>query len=165
MTDPHSDIVNALRRELEEYGEMLARLDRQQDAIVRRNSDDVLAGVTEIEAQAATLQDTRRSREEVQRQVARRLSRPEQATLNQLAETMPAHYQPLLHALIEENNHLLVRVQQRARQNHLLLRRSLDLMQHLLQTILPSSPPDLYDSSGHSFARTLPAHALCDAAG
>jgi hypothetical protein len=165
MTDPHTDLINALRRELEEYGEMLARLDRQQDAIVRRAADDVLAGVTDVQDQATTLQQSRQAREEVRRRLARHCRRPEDATLTQLAESMPAHYKPLLQALVEENNHLLVRVQQRARQNHLLLRRSLDLMQHLLQTIIPTDPVGLYDSSGHSFAGALPAHALCDAAG
>ena len=37
-------------------------------------------------------------------------------------------------ALVEENNELLIRVQQRARQNHLLLSHAVELMQHLINS-------------------------------
>ncbi len=54
-----------------------------------------------------------------------------------LIPLLPADYRPLVQALVDENNELLVRVRQRARQNHLLLSRSVELMQGLLNTLLP----------------------------
>lgn len=165
MTEFLQPLIDALRQELQQYGEMLARLDQQQASIMRRSGDDVLAGVTSIQDQADTIQQTRRAREQVQHQLAARISLPGQTTLAQLTEKIPADYRPLMRALVEENNQLLARVQQRARQNHLLLRRSLDLMQSLLQTFSPPSHGTVYDGCGNSFTRTLTAHALYDAAG
>jgi len=52
---------------------------------------------------------------------------------------LPEEYQPLLNALVEEINQLLQRIQQWVRQNHLLLKRSLDLMSKIMHTIFPTS--------------------------
>ncbi len=158
-------LIEALRSELQQYGEMLARLDQQQDSILRRAPDDVLASVTAVQEQGAAIQTARRTREQCQRQLATGLGHPEPATLAQLTQTAPADYRPLLRALIEENNQLLVRVQQRARQNQLLLRRSLDLMQGLLQSLFPAGHRTVYDGCGNSFTGNLPASAIYDAAG
>ena len=49
---------------------------------------------------------------------------------------------------MDENNELLVRVQQRARQNHLLLSRSLELMQGLLNSLFPASETRVYNGQG-----------------
>ena len=40
-------LVAALREELEQYGEMLARLDDQQELVMRREADGVLQSVEE----------------------------------------------------------------------------------------------------------------------
>ena len=45
---------------------------------------------------------------------------------------LPEAYRPLIESLVDENNSLLQRVQQRARQNHLVLSRSVELMQDFL---------------------------------
>jgi hypothetical protein len=56
---------------------------------------------------------------------------------------------------VDENNELLVRVRQRARQNHLLLSRSAELMRGLLETLLPSRETRACNGNG-----TMPtAHA------
>ena len=158
-------LIEALRSELQQYGEMLARLDQQQDSILRRAPDEVLVSVTAVQEQGAAIQAARQTREQCHRRLASDLGHAEPTTLAQLAEAVPPDYQPLLRALIEENNQLLVRVQQRARQNHLLLRRSLDLMQGLLQSLFPAGHRTVYDGCGNSFTRNLPASALYDAAG
>ena len=61
---------------------------------------------------------------------------------------VPAEYRPLLDALVRENNQLLFRVQQRARQNHLLLSRSLELMQRFLSTLFPTRDNQVYNDHG-----------------
>jgi flagellar biosynthesis/type III secretory pathway chaperone len=76
---------------------------------------------------------------------------------------MPPDYRPLAKALVDENNELLARVQQRARQNHLLLRRSLDLMQQLLHSLMPTAHSSVYDQQGQT-SGAEPAAFLCNAA-
>lgn len=165
MIEPVKALVEALREELQQYGEMLARLDQQQDSIMRRAADDILASVTAVQEQGEVIQQARRDRESMQRRLATVCQRSEQSTLGQLTQSMPADYRPLVRALVEENNELLVRVQQRARQNHLLLRRSLDLMQDLLRSLFPAGNCLVYDGAGNSNIPQLPACALYDAAG
>jgi FlgN protein len=165
MNGPLRDLIEALREELRQYGEMLARLDYHQEQIMRRAADDVLSSADAVQDQGKVVQQSRRSREVVQSRLARHLLLPEAATLAELISRIPDDYQPLVRALMDENNALLVRVQQRARQNHLLLRRSLDLMQKFLVTLFPLGQRTAYDGHGQSVARNLPACALYDAAG
>lgn len=165
MTEPINALIEALRLELQEYGEMLARLDQQQGSILRRAADDILASVSAVQDQGEAIQRARQAREALQRRLADFYRQPGQATLAQLEERVPADYRPLLRALVEENNQLLTRVQQRARQNHVLLRRSLELMQNLLQTLIPTGNGATYDGCGHSVSRAMPSCALYEAAG
>ena len=165
MTNSVTSLIDALRQELQQYGEMLARLDQQQHSIMRRAADDVLASVTAVQDQGAAIQTARHAREQTQRQLARHLGQPEKTTLTKLAEKMPPDYQLLVRALMDENNHLLVRVQQRARQNHLLLRRSLELMRDLLHDLFPAGQRGLYDHGGRARGRNLHVCGLFDLAG
>ena len=70
-----------------------------------------------------------------------------------------------MEALVRENNELLVRVQQRARQNHLLLSHCVELMQQLINSIFPVSPPppmmaaDMFPGGGAP-AAALPSRRL-----
>ena len=61
---------------------------------------------------------------------------------------LPSEYQPLVRALVDENNECLTRVRKRARHNHIMLRRSVELMQELLNTLLPSRQSSVYDLNG-----------------
>jgi hypothetical protein len=165
MNEPLKDLIEALREELREYGEMLARLDAHQEHILRRAADDVLASADAVQDQGMVVQQARQVREAVQVRLAQHFSLKETATLTDMISSMPDDYRPLLRALMDENNALLVRVQQRARQNHLLLRRSLELMQRFLQTVFPIGQRIAYDGQGHSVTGPMPASAFYDAAG
>jgi len=165
MTDPLNSLIESLRQELQQYGEMLARLDQQQDSILRRAADDVMSSAVLVQDQGVAIQHARQAREQTQRQLACHLRQPEMTTLMDLSSQVPSDYRPLVNALVEENNQLLTRVQQRARQNHLLLRRSLDMMQDLLQSLYPTGQRLVYNDSGHKCGASLPAHAIYDAAG
>ena len=83
---------------------------------------------------------------------------PREASFAVVIPLLPADYQPLLRALVDENNELLLRVRRRARQNHLMLRRSVELMQELLNTLLPSRQASTYDDTG---SRPVYADAPC----
>ncbi len=164
MTDSLYALIEALRQELQQYGEMLARLDHQQESIVRQAVDDVLASATAIQQQGAVIQQARQVRQDRQRELARHFRQPVKSTLPQLAERLPAEYQPLVCALVDENNQLLMRVQQRARQNHLLLSRSLELMRNLLRTLSPAEQGALQNDPGNCLGRILPGRVVYDAA-
>ena len=107
----------------------------------------------------------RREREQHQRHIALKLDLPETAPFAELTPRFPAEYRPLVQALVQENNDLLVRVQQRARQNHLLLNHAVELMQHLINAIVPGANPKTYDESGQVPAPALPQHSLYEAVG
>jgi hypothetical protein len=142
------NLVAALREELQQYGEMLARLDEQQTSIVKRAGDQVLASVANIEEQAAAISEARARRADSLRQMVNGLKLPPGSTLLQTLPHLPSDYHPLIKALVQENNELVARVQQRSRQNHLLLMRSLETMQKLMQTLIPNRTPACYNGAG-----------------
>lgn len=158
-------LIHALRDELQQYGEMLARLDTQQEMLFRRAARDLLEAVASIEAQAEVIRVTRRDREVRQGNVARALRRPDTATFAELIPLLPEDYRLLVGALVQENNELLVRVQQRTRQNHLLLARSLEMMQRLMSGLFPASGSPVYDGAGVAPGRLVATHSLLEAVG
>ncbi len=165
MTGNIKLLIDALRAELQEYGEMLALLDRQRQLVVDRLAGEVFQTVSLIQTQGLAVQDARARREQCRRAVARELGRPEETSFAALIPALPADYRPLLKALVDENNELLVRVQQRARQNHLLLSRSLELMQGLLNSFLPARETKVYNGQGGMETRAAALWPLYDARG
>jgi flagellar biosynthesis/type III secretory pathway chaperone len=165
MNELLQNLIEALREELKEYGEMLALLDQQQQLVMHRQTQDMLQGVAAINAQSDTIAAARRERGRRQRLIAQQLALPEDAAFAALIPRLPAEYRPLVQALVQENNELLVRVQQRARQNHLLLSRVVELMQRFIGTLFPGSQPATYDDGGHALAAGLPQRSLYDAVG
>lgn len=149
MTERIQNLISALRDELKEYGEMLALLNRQQQAVIERLAGDVFQSVARIQRQSSIVREARTRREECAGEVARQAGQEAGIGFAVLIPVLPADYQPLVRALVDENNDLLVRVQQRARQNHLLLSRSLELMQALLDNLIPSRETRVYNDRGN----------------
>ena len=141
-------LIQALRDELTHYGEMLALLDRQQESTIQRLTDEMFAATVAIQNQARVIQDSRASRETVQRELSRELCVIESSTFVELVPLLPADYRPLVETLVGENNDLLGKIQQRARQNHLLLSRSVELMEQFINTLLPNRAPKVYTERG-----------------
>jgi len=139
MTQGLEELIQSLREELQSYGEMLARLDEQQEQVMNRSPDELLQCTAAMESQSYAIQEARRFRESKQRAVALGLELGGEAGLGEIMARVPADYRPLLGALVQENNELLVRVHQRSRQNHILLCRSMELMSRLLGSLLPGS--------------------------
>lgn len=158
-------LIAALRDELQQYGEMLARLDEQQEFVLRRAADDLLHTVNGVQNQGVVIAEHRRAREHQQRKAALQLGLTAEATLKEIIPHLPDFYRPLVQALMQENNDLLIRVQQRARQNHLLLTRSLELMQNLMGSLMPASNGAAYNQNGGAFTRPVAARALYEAVG
>ena len=148
MNDLLNNLITALRAELEEYGEMLARLDQQQSLVAARAAEQLPDSVAAIQEQTSVLHETRGHRESCRRALARSLNLPEATPFAELLPAIEAECRPLVEALVEENNRLLRRVQQRARQNHLLLTRSVELMQGLLGSLLSAGNGTVYQDDG-----------------
>ena len=165
MKELLSNLSEALREELKQYGEMLALLDQQQQFVMQRQPTFLSANVHSVHTQAEVLAGARHEREQRQRTLARQLEMPEDANFKSLIPRLPADYRPLVDALVAENNELLARVQQRARQNHLLLSHCVELMQQFIHSIFPAAKPVTYDGYGHAPMLAVPAQALYQAVG
>ncbi|HEY0455548.1 MAG TPA: flagellar export chaperone FlgN [Verrucomicrobiae bacterium] len=137
MTAFLEKLIEALRNELQQYGEMLALLDHQKELVRLRGADEILHSIAAINTQSAMIQIARETREYNQRQLANGLKQPAAATFAQLLPLLPGQYRPLVSALLQENNELLERVRQRAQENQVLLRRSLEMMQRFITTLEP----------------------------
>lgn len=165
MTDALQRLIEALREELQQYGELLALLDQQQEQVCARVADELTATVLCLQEQGTVMQGARRQREECRAAVARTLGLADEAPFAELLPRLPAPIRPLLQALVDENNDLLRRVHQRARQNHVLLSRSVELMQSLIGSLVPQARPLTYGHAGLMMTPALPSRTLYDAVG
>ena len=129
-------LIEALRNELQQYGEMLALLDHQHELIRLRGADDISRSIAAINAQGAAIQTARQNRQFYQQEVAAALGHQgngdsdtsQTVPFSHLLPSLPPAYRPLVAALVQENNQLLERVRNSAQQNQTLLRQSLDFM-------------------------------------
>lgn len=136
-------ITERLRNELQEYGALLGLFEEQQANLLRRDADAVLALASSIEEQVRITQTCRERREEAVQQFAREQGQPAANSLRQLIPLFPADVQPLLQALITEINHLIHRIRRGARQNQVLLSRTVEAHEEALRTLRP----DLYSKT------------------
>ncbi|HEX3988341.1 MAG TPA: flagellar export chaperone FlgN [Verrucomicrobiae bacterium] len=158
-------LIDALRLELQEYGEMLRLLDRQHQFIMVRDAEEVFQSIVPIQAQGCAIQNACARREDGRRGVALAVEQADDSTFAVLIPLLPPDYRPLIKALVDENNELLLRVRQRARQNHLLLSRSVELMQGLLDTLLPSRETRVYTGHGTMHTHTIVTRSSYEAVG
>lgn len=136
-----SHLIESLREELKEYGEMLALLDQHELRANPQPSPDLPQYAATLRAQSETVAVARCEREQRQRQLVRHLGLPEATTFAELLPHLPADYRPLLQALAQDNHESLDRVRQYARQNQLLFNRMVELMQCFLGSGFPDSQP------------------------
>jgi hypothetical protein len=164
MNELLQNFVESLREELKQYGELLALLEAQQEKVVHRLADELSETVSAINSQAEVIQAARRERDQRRRELARSLHLPDETLINQLIPALPEAYRPLVSALVGENNHLLVGVQQRARRNHILLSRSLELMGQFINSLCAVGAPT-YNEEGTMAPAVAPGRALYEAVG
>ena len=164
MTEHLHNFIESLREELRHYGELLALLETQQEQVIRRQADDLPATVQAINSQAETIQAARRERAQRQRELAQSLELAAETRIALMLPLLPQAHRPLIEALVEESNQLLVRVRQRARQNHLLLSRSLELMEKLMHSFCDLGVPT-YNQSGAVAAPRRSRHGLYEGIG
>jgi hypothetical protein len=130
-------LIQALRVELQQYGEMLVRLDRHQQFIAHESGGDLSESAGEIQTQGAAIQRARQNCEQARRAVARTLGLYGEVPVEKIIPLLPPDYQPLVNALVSENRELLAQVLQSLERNQFLLARSLTRMEYFLNTVFP----------------------------
>jgi flagellar biosynthesis/type III secretory pathway chaperone len=165
MTENIANLASALRQELEHYGKMLALLESQQQEIGARHADAVYQSIAPIKLQGQAIQKARAHREACRALLAQSLQQPGELSFAKLSPLLPADCQPILAGLVRENNDLLARVRQRARQNHLQLNRSIELLQSLINSVFPTREPRVYNQRGSMKTRRPVQRLIYDAVG
>ena len=113
MTRTLQHLIDALRQELQQHGELLARLD-EAPPVTR---DSPAREDRPVESQGAALLASQRERERIQHQLAWATEQPDACSFDELIPALPPDYRPLLSALVEENESLRRRVGQRLRED------------------------------------------------
>lgn len=141
-------LIETLREELQEYGGLLSLFDDQQKAILARKPDEVLMIQGSIRAQLDTIHGRRKNREAAAREFAVSVGREPGSTVKSLMANCEEVVRPLLEALIHEVNQLISRTRRRGQQNQMLLARSIEVSQHLLQRLNPEAVTKTYGRGG-----------------
>ena len=141
-------ITECLRNELQEYGALLGLFEDQQANLLRRDADAVLSLAGQLEEQVRRAHEVREHREQAVRLFASSISERADATLRQLIHHFPAEVHPLIKALIDEINHLIHRVRRGARQNQVLLARTVETHEQMLRLLRPDSFSKTYSPTG-----------------
>lgn len=114
MTSTLQRLIDALRDELQQYGEVLGWLDSR----VRLASDACSSAGVTLQAQAESLLALRARRDTLQQQLAWACQRPDAGTPSELLPLVAEEVRPLLRALFEENDSLRRQLGERLRQDH-----------------------------------------------
>ena len=148
-TDDINRLIEALREEITQLGELLALQQEQQVLIIERKPQELIVKVNEISTQEKRNLAARTAREEARLALISQAGGDESMPFSELIATMPADYQPLVDAQRLEINVQIKNVARWVRQNHLLLKRSLELMQDIMQNVFPAqAAPKTYGRSG-----------------
>jgi len=135
MTPILEQVIEALREELQQYGEMLALLETQQGSLSGDDFNSLSTTSRALDSHCGVLAASRTNRENLQRHLAWSLGQPDSETFQNVLPFIPEDYRPLVLALIREINQLIEHVRVRLQFNHTQLRRSLELTEAMLNTI------------------------------
>jgi flagellar biosynthesis/type III secretory pathway chaperone len=142
------ELADALRTELQQYGELLVLLEEQQSQVIERNAEAVLMSAAEVDQQTALLTKYKAERDRVRTMICQAVNLGSQSTVTELIPHLPEVYRPLLQALVEENQLSAQRIGRLARQNHLLMTQSMEMMNHLIHTMSPETNTRTYARNG-----------------
>ena len=141
-------LVETLRAELEEYGALFNHLTRQQEEIFARRVDTVLEINGDLDDQTRIIASARERRQEVMDDLVKRSGLPAGTRLTGMLDQFPDFVRPLLEALVRDINLMINRTRRKARQNHILLARAVELTQETLRLLQPGSFTKTYARSG-----------------
>ena len=138
MTGYVEQLVEALRNELQQYGEMLALLD--VDDAAGSGLPSILNACEGIQRQGSAIEDARLLRLQQQSRLAWVVGKPEKDSIIDLLADLPAHYQPLLTALISEINGLVSQVREKALHCHQRLNAAAQQLERLMTAMAEYAP-------------------------
>jgi hypothetical protein len=165
MTESIENLTEALQRELAEYTQMVALLDLQQQQIGARQASEVYQSIAPIKEQGAAIQRARQHRDDCRGNLAELLRRARDLSFADLIPLLPDGARDLVGNLVKSNNEMLARVRQRSRQNHMRLGRSIELLQGLMNSILPTPASRVYTDRGMMKMRRPNQRLLYEACG
>lgn len=141
MLEVASQLIEALRHELHEYGGLLALLDHSPESGTCPVADQAPRSAAALSDQADRLREACRRRERCQRKAAQLLPPSAEPSFEGLLAMLPAPYRFAVTELVRENHDLRARVQHRARENQRLLRHSLELMEQFIARLTAGERP------------------------
>ena len=96
MKEKMDNLVQGLREELIQYGEMLTLLEEQQEMIVNRSADGLIQNLTAIHSQMAEIAKVRDKRDEQRHDLAKELDQDGDISFRDLIGFLPSEYQSTL---------------------------------------------------------------------
>jgi hypothetical protein len=138
-------LIEGLRQELFQYGEVLALLDQQQQSLTNYANQEVWGCMLRLQREMTGLEKVWSQRQEAWLELARALGGPEDMAVSALLARLPEKYRLPVEALLEENTDLLGRVRHCTRHNLILLGhvvQSLQQFQAALDRQPLASPPE-----------------------
>ena len=141
-------LVELLRREVQEYGGLYNLLSRQQQEIFTRDPQKVMDTNAEIERYMQGMGGLRESRENKVREIARACGADEEQSLTSMLPKFPEFVRPMLQALADEINSMVRRTRQKARQNFMLLSRTMEITNDAFQALQPDNYTKTYTKKG-----------------
>lgn len=148
MNTIFEQLADALRDEMQEYGELLALLGEQQEAIFGRNVEKVGEIDFKLELCATAIGRCRKEREDRFAEVAKLVGASSEKTLSAMLSDFPAPLRPMFSALIGEINDLLDITRRKATQNKVLLGKTLETTREVLRALRPDAVADTYNNRG-----------------
>lgn len=143
--------TDALREEIQETAWLLRLLDRQMEALLRREVDTLEQVRAEVQAQLQVAARAKQTREVAFEKLASSLQLGPQAPFHGIMEALPAALHPLFRALEEEAKRLRQRITRRAAQVQRLARRARNGTEELVRMAEGSAArPQVYTSKNHS---------------
>ena len=150
-----ADLIELLRAELQQYGEMLARFDDEDSPNARETPEEGLAKAVALQDQKKVIEQTLHRREQVQEQLTRHLRLPKEASLRDVIPSLPGPYQSLVRALVDENRELLARISsKRASQKRLSF--AMGSRSRRMNQQVTRQKEDAWDQPGKVFEKTAP---------
>jgi hypothetical protein len=153
-------LIEALREEMEHYGSVLGLLQTQQEMVVERSFEELLGSVDALNREMERVKEMRVKRDSLRIRLARVCGLSESDSLESIAEQITFDEKPLFEGLLQDGRRTFVRVQQNARQNHLLIQRSMELMQDFIGALFPDAGAQTYSVDGQLLGGCGPKHQL-----
>jgi len=154
-------LAQALREEMQEHGALLNLFEEQQAAILRREPDLVLSVADSIANQVELIRTCQKRRKEAARLTATEAGCEKDSPLSELIPFFPSAAWPLLRALVSEVNRLVRQTRRRARQNQMLLARTIEVSEEMLKRLNPGLMTKTYSPNGRVEMAAAAAERPC----